>query len=89
MTTRTLAAAVLTFFSATVCSFAAGDDGLLALVPGDSEFVVGINVVSSRSSELGQYLSAHLGGGATGLEQLTAETARYATLIRAAGIQPE
>ncbi len=74
MTIRTVGAVVATFFSAAVCSFAAADSGLLALVPGDSQFVAGINVTSSRNSELGQYLSTRFNGRAGGLEQLTAET---------------
>jgi len=71
---RTVGEAILCSLSAAVCCFGAVDNGLLALVPENSQFVVGINVVASRNSDLGQYLSTRLNAEAKGLEQLTAET---------------
>jgi hypothetical protein len=71
---RTLGAAIICSLSAAVCSFAAVDTGLLALIPENSQFVVGINVLASRNSDLGQYLSTRFSGEAKGFEQLTAET---------------
>jgi hypothetical protein len=74
MTIRTLGPAILYLLSAAACSFAAVDKTLLALVPQHSQFVVGIDVVSSRSSDLGQFLSTRFDSQFKGLEQLTAET---------------
>ena len=42
--------------------------------PANAQFVVGINVVASRSSDFGQYLSTRFNGDMKGLEQFTAET---------------
>lgn len=73
MTIRTLGATVVSFFSISACSFGT-DNGLLAMVPADSQFIVGIDVTSSRNSELGQFLSTRFDNNAKGLDQLTAET---------------
>jgi hypothetical protein len=75
MMSRTLGTAILFSLTSAVCSFAAVDNGLLALVPENSQVIVGINVVTSRNSDLGQYLSTRFNTGeAKGLEQLSAET---------------
>ncbi|MFL6448582.1 MAG: hypothetical protein ACJ746_12950 [Bryobacteraceae bacterium] len=71
---RTLGSAILCSLSAAVCSFAAADNGLLSLVPDNSPFVVGIDILASRSSDLGRYLTNRFSGDAKGFEQLTAET---------------
>jgi hypothetical protein len=74
MTIQPLGTAILLSLSAAVCSFGAVEDGLLALVPANTEFVVGINVVASRNSDFGRYLNTRFTEDAKGLEQLTAET---------------
>src|SRR4051812_24228839 len=74
MAIRTLGPAILCLLSAATSLFAEVDNGLLALVPQHSQFVAGINVVSSRSSDLGQFLSTRFDSQFKGLEQLTAET---------------
>src|SRR5947209_3548719 len=71
---RALGASILCSLGAAVCSFAAVDNGLLALVPESSQVVVGINVLASRDSDLGQYLSTRFNAEANGLERLSTET---------------
>jgi len=57
-----------------VCSFGAVDNGLLALVPQNSQFVIGINVIAARDSEFGRYITARFNAHEKGLEQLDAAT---------------
>src|SRR3982751_356352 len=92
MTIRTLGPAILYLLSAAASSFAAVDNALLALVPQHSQFVIGINVASSRSSDLGQFLSTRFDSQFKGMEQLTAETGfdprRDLQSILFAGVSP-
>jgi hypothetical protein len=74
MTIRTLGLAILTSVATAVCSFGAVDRGLLALVPPNSQYVAGIDVVASRESDFGQYLNTRFSTEMKGLEQFTAET---------------
>jgi len=74
MTIRMLGLAILTCLSSAVCSFAAVDSGLLALVPQNSQFVAGINVAASRDSDFGRYLSTRFSTDMRGFEELTAAT---------------
>lgn len=74
MTIRTLGLAIFTSLSTAVCSFAAVDSGLLALVPQNSQFVAGINVAASRDSDFGRYLSTRFSTDMRDLDQLTAAT---------------
>jgi len=55
-------------------SFAAVDGGLLALVPPNSQVLVGVDAVASRKSDFGRYLTARVNADAKGLEQLDATT---------------
>lgn len=74
MSIRILGLAILTSLSAAVCSFAAVDSSLLALVPQNSQFVAGINVAASRDSDFGRYLSTRFSTDMKGFEELTAAT---------------
>jgi hypothetical protein len=74
MRLHTLAALVLGFAGSALCCFAEVDPGLLALVPPDSQLVIGANVVASRNSDLGQYLSSQFQSSDKGLERFIAET---------------
>ncbi len=74
MTIRTLGLAILTCCSASLCAFGAVDRSLLALVPPNSQFVAGIDVIASRDSGFGQYLDTRFSTEMKGLEQFTAET---------------
>src|SRR5947209_2539637 len=73
MTIKILKTLVLCSLSSALSSFGAVDTGLLALVPQNSQFVIGINVVQSRNSQFGQYLSARV-NAEKGLAQLDAVT---------------
>jgi hypothetical protein len=74
MTIKMLRTLVLCSLFSAACSFGAVDAGLLALVPQNSQFVVGVNVIASRNSDFGQYLSTQINADAKGLEQLDALT---------------
>jgi hypothetical protein len=74
---KILTAALIYPFAAALCSFASVDAGLLALVPTNSQVVVGINVETARNSDFGRYFIDKMNidnSGRHGVEELIEQT---------------